>query len=114
MALEAGILGGFGDPLLGIILIFSLLASAPLAVFGLLAYRRRRTRPYLLVAIAFVLFLLKSVLGGVSIIGGWSTGTHHLIEHGFDFLIASFFLGAVYLSRRTDQLEVFAFDDSEE
>lgn len=114
MALAAGAADGFGDPLVGIILILSTLASIPLAVFGLLAYRRRRSTSYLFVAIAFVLFLLKSILGGVSLVGGMSIATHHLLEHGFDFLIAVFLLSAVYVSRRTDQLDVFAVDEPEE
>lgn len=111
MVLAEGGPSGMAEPLLAVILLLSILASVPLAVFSLLAYRRRRSMPYLFVAIGFVLFLLKSVLGGVTILGGVGIEIHHLLEHGFDFLIAVFLLAAVYVSRRADTLDVFAADE---
>ena len=114
MALSPGALTGFEEPAVVVVVVLSALATFPLAVFGLLAYRRRRSRSYLFVASAFLLFLLKSVLGGVSIVGGFDLSLHHFLEHGLDFAIATLLLIAVYTSRSVDQLDVFSVDETEE
>jgi hypothetical protein len=111
MVLAEGGPSGMAEPLLAAILLSSIVASVPLAAFAMLSYRRRRSTPYLFVAIGFVLFLLKSVVGGATILSGVSTELHHFLEHGFDFLIAAFLLAAVYVSRRANTLDVFAVDD---
>lgn len=112
MALSTGALLGIDDPVVAIVVVLSALATLPLAVFGLLAYRRRRSRSYGFVAMAFLLFLLKSVLGAISIAGSVDVSIHHLLEHGFDFGIATLLLGAIYSSRSKDQLDVFSPDES--
>lgn len=114
MALSTGALLGIDDPAVAIVIVLSAFATLPLAVFGLLAYRRRRTTSYLFVALAFLLFLLKSVLGGISVAVSVDVVVHHLLEHGFDFAIAMLLLGAIYSSRSQDRLDVFSADESNE
>lgn len=114
MALSTGALLGIDEPVVALVIVLSALATVPLAVFGLLAYRRRRTTSYRLVALALLLFLLKSVLGGISVAFSVDVGVHHLLEHGLDFAIALLLLGAIYSSRSQDRLDVFSADDSNE
>lgn len=84
----------------------SLLAILALATIGtgfvfilaLLAYLRRRSISYLLVALAVAALFVRSILGFGTALGYVSMGTHHVVEHGLDFLIAVCVLTAVYLT----------------
>jgi len=75
------------------------LAAAVLAGLGLAAYVRRRSRPYLLVALALAALLARGVVGGLAVTGHLGDGTHHLIEHGLDAALAALVIGAVYWAR---------------
>lgn len=110
MALEPVTVGG--DQLYAGIIVVSAIVSFPLALFGLLAYRRRRTMSYLFVASAFVAFLLKSVVGILGLLGLLSMESHHLIEHGLDILVGVLLIGAVYLARDSKRFEGLPFDES--
>lgn len=100
------------DPMLAGVVILSALVSFPLAILGVLAYRRRRTRSYLLVAVAFLAFLFKSIVGLLTLVGVVSLGSHHLIEHGLDSVVAVLLIGAVYLARDSNRFEELPFDES--
>jgi ABC-type spermidine/putrescine transport system permease subunit II len=75
------------------------LAAAVLAGLGLAAYVRRRSRPYLLVALALAALLARGVVGALAIAGQLGPGSHHLIEHGLDAVMAALVIGAVYWAR---------------
>lgn len=110
MALEAVTLTG--DPLLIATSVLSAIVSFPLAVLGILAYRRRRSISYLFVASAFVAFLGKSILGILTLLGVFPVGSHHLVEHGLDVLVGVLLLGAVYLARDANRFDGLPFDES--
>ncbi len=110
MALSAGTLSG--DPIIAATIVVAAIASFPLALFGILAYKRRRTTAYFFVATALVAFFLQAVLGGLSLVGIFSTRNHQLLEHGLDIAIAFLLIGAVYVARNAKQLDSLPFDDS--
>lgn len=99
------------NPVFAGVVILSAIVSLPLALFGILAYRRRRTTSYLLVASAFVAFFLKSVVGIFTLVGVVSVESHHLIEHGLDILVVGLLIGAVYLARDANRFEELPFDE---
>ncbi|MDR5674171.1 putative membrane protein [Halalkaliarchaeum sp. AArc-CO] len=81
------------------------LATVGTALVLLLAvggYLRRRSTPYLLVVIAVAALFARSIVGFGTLYGHVPMGTHHLLEHGFDFLIAVCVLTAVYLMGAPD------------
>jgi heme A synthase len=83
------------------ILAFGGLASAALAGLGIIAFSRRRSRSYLLIALALVALALKALLGGLWVIEVIPTMRHDLLEHGLDLSIAAFLIAAVYYARAT-------------
>ena len=81
------------------VVVLSGLVSVALATVGILAFRRRRSPAYLLIATALVVLALKAVVGGLTISGVLGIGPHHLIEHGLDLLMAILLIGAIYVAR---------------
>jgi hypothetical protein len=75
------------------------LASAVLTGAALAAFLRRRSRPYLLVALALGALLARTAVAGASL-SGWLAGdVHHVLEHGLDVVMASLVIAAVYYAR---------------
>jgi len=70
--------------------------TTALFLVGVFAYRRRRTFRYLLLTFALGLLVIRTVVGFGTILGVVPMTVHHLVEHGFDFLLAAFVLYAVY------------------
>ncbi|MEF8807440.1 DUF7471 family protein [Natronomonas sp.] len=70
-----------------------------LFVLSLAVYWRRQSTPFLLVALAIGLLVVRSVVGFGTVAGVVPMNAHHIIAHGIDFLIAAFVLLAAYLSR---------------
>jgi heme A synthase len=81
------------------LLVFGGIASVALAGLGIVAFSRRRSRSYLLVAIALVALALKAFLGGLWLFEVLPTVQHDLLEHGLDLAIAALLMGAVYYAR---------------
>lgn len=79
--------------------LFSGLASVVLVSIGAVAFARRRSRSFLLVALALGTLAAKAFVGGATIVLSLPTGLHHTIEHGLDFVTAAFLLSAVYFAR---------------
>lgn len=69
---------------------------------GLVAYRRRGSTQYLLVTLALGLLVVRTVVGWGTVFGMVPMVVHHLLEHGFDFLVAVIILYTVYRSRSSD------------
>jgi len=92
-------------------LLLTLSAVGSLIVFGLAvaAYRRRRSRPYLLITAALGALVARPIIGASTFFGVMSMGTHHTIEHLLDVVIAGLLIGAVYsvgaLERRRDPID---------
>jgi heme A synthase len=78
--------------------------GASLIVVGLAiaAFARRRSRSYLLIALALLTLLARSVAGGLAVGELLPVGTHHLMEHSLDGVMAVLLIAAVYFARTTD------------
>ena len=74
-------------------------ASAVLTGAALAAFLRRRSRPYLLVALALGTLLARSVVAGASLGGLLAGDVHHLLEHGLDVAMAGLVIAAVWYAR---------------
>jgi heme A synthase len=81
-----------------LIAVLGLSTLGTLALFFVAAVStsRRRSRPYVLLTVAIGLLVLRSVVGLGTVLGAVPMVAHHLIEHGFDFLIALLVLSAIY------------------
>jgi heme A synthase len=75
------------------------LVTMALFLVSVLAARRRRTTPYLLLTVAIGLLVVRSLVGIGTAMGQVPMSVHHIIEHTSDALIAMILLGAVYRSR---------------
>lgn len=102
-----------GAPLLhlqtarGDLVLLSLLTLAGLLSAGLLgvavaAFLRRRSRPYLLIALAIAALFGRSVTVGLTAVGLLPSPAHHLIEHGLDVVLVALVIGAVLAARTVD------------
>jgi transketolase C-terminal domain/subunit len=75
------------------------LVGAVLAGLGLAAFLRRRSRSYLLVALALVALFARTVVAVAAMTGVLDGGTHHLLEHGLDTAMAALVVAAIYYAR---------------
>ncbi|SEW21496.1 DUF7471 family protein [Natrinema salifodinae] len=108
----------FGDwlnpqlaPVLIAVIVLAVLGTTALFVAGLVAYSRRRTFRYLLITIVLGVLVVRSVTGLGTVLGLIPMTVHHLVEHGFDFLIAVLVLYAVYRSGPSNDAASAGFDD---
>ncbi|WP_254864113.1 DUF7471 family protein [Halovivax gelatinilyticus] len=83
-------------PLLLVVIALAAVGTTVLFLAAVVAYRRRRTARYALLSIVLGLLVTRSVVGLGTVFGVVPMTVHHLIEHGFDFLIAALLLWAVY------------------
>lgn len=81
-----------------VILALATVGTLTLFLVGLVAYRRRRTRVYLLLLVALGLLVTRSVVGFGTALGAVPMPLHHLVEHSSDFAIAALVLYALYQS----------------
>lgn len=91
------------DHSLVLVLVLSGLASLGILALAVAALIRRRSWSYLLVTLAIGMLGLRVTLGGLMLTGLIDLETHHLIEHGVDFLMAGLLLAAVYVARTTNR-----------
>lgn len=89
-----------GDPrLLHLVVILTAITTGLLAAVALIALSRRRSAPYLLVAMALVALASKAVVG-LFAIGGYMDGTtHNLLEHGLDLVVGTLLIAAIVEAR---------------
>jgi hypothetical protein len=85
---------------LSVVLVVGGLGAAMVAGLALAALARRRSVPYLLVALAVLAVLARAVVGVVSLQGGLDPGVHHLVEHGLDVAMVALVVAAVVTARR--------------
>jgi hypothetical protein len=75
------------------------LGSAVLTGAALVVFKRRRRRPYLLVALALAALLARTVVAALSLHGSLPAQSHHLLEHSLDVVMAGLVIAAVYYAR---------------
>ncbi|WP_435359785.1 DUF7471 family protein [Haloarchaeobius sp. DFWS5] len=93
------------DPLLLGVLAVAALGSALLLGLGLAAYLRRRSRPYMLIALALGTIAARSAVAWVTMLGAVEPTAHHLVEHGLDVVMAALVVGAVWYARDVRQAQ---------
>jgi len=76
------------------------LLTAVVAGVGIAAFVRRRSRRYLLVALALSTLLARSAVGLGAYAGTIRPGVHHTLEHALDVAMAALVIAAVYLVGR--------------
>lgn len=85
---------------LPVVLGIAALSAALVIGVALAALLQRRSAPYLLVTLAFVTLLARTVVG-VAVMTGAVDGTvHHTLEHGLDAVMAGLVIAAVYTARQ--------------
>jgi hypothetical protein len=85
---------------LTIVLLLAGLGAAAVAGLALAALARRRSTPYLLVALAVLTVLARAVVGGLSLQGTLDPGVHHLAEHALDVVMVALVIAAVLVARQ--------------
>lgn len=91
------------DPWLVAVLTAAGLVTAALVGLALATLVRRRSRSYLLVALALLALFARTVVAIASMTGMIGDATHHLLEHGLDLTMASLVIGAVYYARSIER-----------
>jgi hypothetical protein len=71
--------------------------TAVVAGLAVAAFVRRRSRPYLLVALALSALLARTGFGLAGYANVVGADTHHLLEHVLDVVMAALVIAAVYL-----------------
>lgn len=79
------------------------LLAAILLGLGIAVFVRRRSRSYLLIALALLALFARSVVAGGRLLGIIAQGPHHLLEHGLDIIMAALVVAAVYYARSIEQ-----------
>lgn len=82
-----------------VVLLLAGLVSAILLGLGLVAFTRRRSRPYLLLVLALGALVARSAVAGLTMFSLLPPTYHHLFEHLLDVVMASLVIGAVYHAR---------------
>lgn len=82
-----------------------LAGSVSLVIVGLAvaAFAQRRSRSYLLISMALATLLVRTLVGGLAVGELLAVGTHHLVEHALDGVMATLLIAAVYFARTTER-----------
>lgn len=100
MSLAQPLLGFADDSIvLSALIVLTGIASGVLAAVGLVALSRRRTTPYLLVALALVFLAAKAVVAGFYLGGFLDVSSHNFLEHALDFGVATLLIAAILEAR---------------
>jgi hypothetical protein len=86
-------------PGLLVVVVLGGLGAAVVSGLALAAFLRRRSRSYLLVALAIIAVLARTVVAGLSLNGSLAPATHHLTEHVLDVVMVALVVAAVYTAR---------------
>jgi hypothetical protein len=87
------------DSLLIIALSAGTVFSILVTLLSFVAFVKRRTMSYLLIAVAFSTFLGKTSLGLTYLMGRMNPEMHHSFEHSLDVVMMALVLAAVYYAR---------------
>ncbi len=88
-----------GSLALTLALLVAGLGGSVVVGLALAAFARRRSQPYLLVVLAVLALLGRTVVAGLSLSGTLAPGTHHLAEHTLDVAMVALVIAAVYTAR---------------
>lgn len=99
--------GFAGSPVAIALILLAGVASVVLALVGVMAFRRRRSPSYLLVATALVVLAMKALLGWMTIVGIVGVEPHYLIGHALDLLMALLLIAAIYVARSPHRCGLF-------
>lgn len=77
--------------------------TAILLAFAILAFTERRSRPYLLIALAITALFLRSIVAGLSMITVLPSTSHHLVEHALDVVVVALIIVAIYYARSVER-----------
>jgi hypothetical protein len=80
--------------------------STIVALLSVIAFVRRRTVSYLLIAVACLTVVGKIVSGVAFLSGTMRPGMHHSLEHSLDVVMMALVLVAVYVARAGEQRSV--------
>ena len=98
-------------PVLVAVIVLAVIGTTILFGIGLVASSQRRSTRYVLLTTVLGLLVVRSVMGLGTVLGVTPMTIHHLIEHGFDFLIAVLLLYVVYRSGSSSHRVSRGFDD---
>jgi hypothetical protein len=101
MALHLHTVPAVGSVSIGLVAVVAVaaLGAATLLGLALAAFVRRRSRPYLLLVVAFAALLARSAVVAASLFGLLSPANHHVFEHGLDAVLVALVVAAVYYAR---------------
>jgi hypothetical protein len=88
---------------LAAVLVLAGVGSLVVAGLAVGALARRRSRSYLLVALALVTLAARTGVATATMAGMVSQPTHHLLEHVMDLAMVTLVIAAVYYARRTER-----------
>ncbi|EMA50492.1 MULTISPECIES: DUF7471 family protein [Halococcus] len=77
-------------------------ASVIVVGLAIAAFAQRRSRSYLLIVLALLTLLARTVVGWLAMGELLPVGMHHLMEHALDGVMAVLLIAAVYFARTTD------------
>lgn len=90
--------GGHGQSLTMLALLtLGTALTAVVAGLAVAAFVRRRSRPYLFVALALTTLVARTVAGFAGYADFLDPAHHHLLEHALDVVMAALVIAAVYL-----------------
>ena len=98
--LHGGITWPGSIPLLVLVTVAAI-GTALLLGLAMIAFVRRQSQPYFLIAAAFAVLLGRSAVVGLTLTGVVSVTGHHHLEHGLDVVLVALVVAAVYHSRTT-------------
>lgn len=90
------------SPVMVGVLVLAGLGSAVVSGLALAAFARRRSRSYLLVALALATVLARTGIAVWALLRPMSATTHHYLEHGLDVVMTALVIGAVYYARTVE------------
>lgn len=82
-----------------VVLTAAALGGALLLGLALAAFRQRKSRSYLLIALAIAALFARTAVAGLSMLDLLPGTQHHLLEHSLDVAMVAFVIGAVYYAR---------------
>lgn len=88
---------------LSLTLLLAGITSFVVICLGGIALTRRRSRSYLLIFLALSVLLVRTAIAELTMLGVVPNATHHVLEHGLDFVMAGLVIAAVYYARRIEQ-----------
>jgi hypothetical protein len=94
--LELGWHEGIGHLHFALLIALSAAGSVTLFAVATVAWRRRRSRPYLLLTGALAALVLRPIAATSLVLGVLPVGYHHVVEHVLDVVIAACLLTAIY------------------